>query len=46
MEELEFVVLKKVKEMIAKELPRPGFVDGPWKIFTDRLKKEAEKVPI
>ena len=30
LEELEFVVLRKVKELISREKPRPGFVDGPW----------------
>lgn len=35
--ELEYLVLVSVKNFLAQELPKPGFVDGPWKIFTERL---------
>ena len=37
MEELEFIVLRKVKDLIENDLPQPGFVDGPWKILAERL---------
>ena len=43
MEELEQIVLRKIKELIKKELPRPGFVDGPWKIYTKRVTDQAIK---
>lgn len=43
MEELEQVVLRKIKELVKKELPRPGFVDGPWKIYTKRITDQAIK---
>ena len=41
MEELEFRVILQVKQMIEKDLPKPGFVDGPWKIYTERLARSA-----
>ena len=37
MEELEQVVLTKVKELIQREVPYSGFVDGPWKIYSKRI---------
>ena len=38
MVELETVVLKRIKEWITQEEPKPGFVDGPWQIFARRLR--------
>ena len=41
MEELEFLVILKVKQMIDKVLPKPGYVDGPWKIYAERVGRSA-----
>ena len=30
--------MRDVKDLIQTELPKAGFVDGPWKIYTERLK--------
>ena len=35
--ELENQVLIKVKQWMNKEVPKPGFVDGPWKTYVKRL---------
>ena len=46
MEELEIIALRKVKELIQEELPKAGYVDGPWKIYTDRLNRLVNAEPI
>ena len=43
MVELEDVVLKRIKEWITQEEPKPGFVDGPWQIFARRLRMAKGK---
>ena len=30
LEELEFLVLRRVKQHVMQEKPSPGSVDGPW----------------
>ena len=44
--ELEKIVLSKVKNLILYELPRAGFVDGPWKILTERFAARVRKADI
>ena len=44
--ELEKIVLSKVKTLILYELPRAGFVDGPWKILTERFAARVRKADI
>ena len=46
MEELEVLVIHNVKQMIEEVLPKPGFVDGPWKIYAERLTRSAKAEPI
>ena len=41
MEELELLVIQNVKQMIEEVLPKPGFVDGPWKIYAERITRSA-----
>ena len=37
MDELEQIVLTKVKELIQRSNRHAGFVDGPWKIYSKRI---------
>ena len=46
MQELEKIVLSKVKSLILYELPNKGFVDGPWKILTERLASRVRTADI
>ena len=46
MQELESRVILEIKNQIATELPKEGYVDGPWKIVAKRMRQKMKHADV